>query len=72
MVMFGASTTGTALNFARDFGPRVAAWLLGWGDVAFPGVWWIYLVGPIAGGVCGVGFYEKIMGKWLIQAPETK
>jgi glycerol uptake facilitator protein len=66
LVMFGGSISGTALNFARDFGPRVAAWLLGWGNVAFPGVWWVYLVGPVAGGICGVGFYEKIMSKWLI------
>ena len=67
MVMFGAGFTGTALNFARDFGPRVVAYLLGWGNVAFPGTWWVYLIGPIAGGICGWGFYEKVVSKWLIQ-----
>ena len=72
LVMFGAASTGTALNFARDFGPRLAAWLLGWGKVAFPGQWRVYLVGPIAGGICGVGFYEKVVSRWLIQSTKSE
>jgi glycerol uptake facilitator protein len=47
-----------ALNPARDLGPRVFAWLLGWDRAAFPGVsgyWWVPIVGPLIGGVIGGG-----------------
>ncbi|XNM61733.1 hypothetical protein ACLK1T_10945 [Escherichia coli] len=29
--------TRFAMNPARDFGPKVFAWLVGWGNVAFTG-----------------------------------
>ncbi len=48
---------GYAINPARDFGPRLFAYALGWGRLALPedvgvftGYWWILLVGPLAGG----------------------
>ena len=47
-----------ALNPARDFGPRVFAWLFGWGRAAFPGTggfWWVPIVGPLIGGLIGGG-----------------
>jgi glycerol uptake facilitator protein len=57
---FGANA-GYAINPARDFGPRVFAWLAGWGQVAIPGVhnyFWIPIVGPFVGGVIGVIVYD--------------
>lgn len=40
IAVIGASMgplTGFAMNPARDFGPKVFAWLAGWGNVAFTG-----------------------------------
>lgn len=65
LVAFGASLTGTALNPARDFGPRLFCWLMGWGEAAFPSVWYVYWIGPLLGGAAGVGFYTKFLAKLL-------
>lgn len=53
-----------AINPARDFGPRLFAFVAGWGDSAIPGpdhYWWIPIVGPLIGGVVGAAAYQ-----WLI------
>lgn len=79
LVSFGGSMTGTAINPARDFAPRVVAWLFGWGGVAFPGVWYVYFIGPLLGGVAGGGFYKLVVSKLICSvdpayvepAPET-
>jgi glycerol uptake facilitator protein len=55
---------GWAINPARDFGPRVFAWLTGWDRAALPAehhYWWIPIVGPLIGGVLGGAAY-----RWLI------
>ncbi len=57
---FGANA-GYAINPARDFGPRVLAWLTGWGDVALPGVggyFWVPIIGPLIGGIVGAFVYD--------------
>jgi glycerol uptake facilitator protein len=57
---FGANA-GYAINPARDFGPRVYAWLAGWGRVAIPGIhnyFWVPIVGPFIGGVVGAIVYD--------------
>jgi glycerol uptake facilitator protein len=54
-----------ALNPARDFGPRLFAFLAGWGPQALPSpdnYWWVPIVGPLIGGVAGGGAYQ-----WLIR-----
>jgi len=60
-------------NPARDFGPRLLAWMAGWGQVAFPGngplpgsantlgysnYFWVPIVGPIVGGVIAALVYQ--------------
>jgi glycerol uptake facilitator protein len=67
---------GYAINPARDFGPRIMAWLFGWGKVAFPGTFtsgafhfanyfWVPIVGPLIGGVAGVLLYDFFIGDVL-------
>lgn len=69
---FGANA-GYAINPARDFGPRLFAWLAGWGDVALPGsvdgsfswYFWVPIVGPLIGGVIGIVLYDWFIGDVL-------
>jgi glycerol uptake facilitator protein len=63
-VSFGANA-GYAINPARDFGPRMFAWIAGWGKVAFPGdygnintYFWIPIVGPLIGGALASIVYD--------------
>jgi glycerol uptake facilitator protein len=54
-----------AINPARDFGPRLFAYVAGWGASALPApgdYWWIPIVGPLIGGMIGAGAYQ-----WLIR-----
>lgn len=51
-----APVTQAGWNPTRDFGPRLVAFLLGWGSSAIPGPgggFWIYIVGPLIGGPVG-------------------
>jgi glycerol uptake facilitator protein len=63
---------GYAINPARDFGPRLLAWAMGWGHVALPGsyswfsgYWWIPIAGPLAGGMAGILLYDFFIGQVL-------
>jgi glycerol uptake facilitator protein len=58
---------GYAINPARDLGPRLWAWVSGWGDVAIPGVapdagvgayFWVPIIGPLIGAVIGAFVYD--------------
>jgi glycerol uptake facilitator protein len=64
---FGANA-GYAINPARDFGPRVFAWLAGWGEVAMPGIrsyFWVPIIGPIVGGLIGAIIYDLFIHQVL-------
>lgn len=57
---------GYAINPARDFGPRLFAYIAGWGPNAFPGphgYWWVPIIGPFAGALIAPFVYE-----WFIAA----
>ncbi len=68
---YGANT-GYAINPARDLGPRLFTYLLGWGELALPGnpgetthYWWVPIVGPVVGGLIGILLYDVFIGHFL-------
>lgn len=50
--------SGASINPARSFGPMVADLMLGGPNVA--GVYWVYVVGPVAGAVIAAFFYSWV------------
>ncbi|MBQ9499136.1 MAG: aquaporin family protein [Bacteroidaceae bacterium] len=60
-----APLTQAGFNPARDFGPRIVAWLAGWGSAAFPdsvgGFFWVYILGPIIGGALATYFFTLVL-----------
>eukprot|EP00980_Cylindrotheca_fusiformis_P017379 scaffold5393_cov156-Cylindrotheca_fusiformis.AAC.1 len=60
MIAIIAPLTQAGFNPARDFGPRIVAFLAGWREVAFQG-WWIYVLGPIFGAAIGGAVADKVL-----------
>lgn len=56
-----APLTQAGLNPARDFGPRMVAWIFGWKSAAFPdksgGFFLVYILGPIVGAMLAALFF---------------
>jgi MIP family channel proteins len=67
LIYLFAPITQAGWNPARDLGPRLVAFALGWGDIALPGPragFWIYIVGPLIGGPVG-GLTWDLLARWL-------
>jgi glycerol uptake facilitator protein len=60
-----APLTQAGLNPARDLGPRLVAWIMGWGDAAFPdqvgGFFHVYVLAPLIGGALASQFFVRIL-----------
>lgn len=60
-----APITQAGLNPARDFAPRLAAHILGWGYGAYPdalgGFFFVYILSPLIGAVLAGMFFTKIV-----------
>jgi len=63
--------TQACFNPARDFGPRLFAYLAGWGHIAIPGprggVFNVYILSPILGALLGAAIYEKLLRRCFDQ-----
>lgn len=60
-----APLTQAGLNPARDLGPRLVAWLFGWGSAAFPdqsgGFFFVYILAPTIGGMLASLFFVYLI-----------
>ncbi len=59
-----APLTQAGWNPARDLGPRLVAYLAGWGPIAIPGPsagFWAYILGPLIGAPLGAAIHECIL-----------
>ena len=67
-----APLTQAGLNPARDFGPRLVAYMFGWGEIAIPGprggFFTVYILSPIVGALIGAGVYQFMVRRHLPQA----
>jgi MIP family channel proteins len=62
LISLFAPITQAGWNPARDLGPRLVSYALGWGAIALPGPqagFWIYLVGPLIGAPIGAWLAER-------------
>ncbi|MFC4531148.1 MIP/aquaporin family protein [Sphaerisporangium dianthi] len=67
--MAWGTNAGYAINPARDFGPRLASFLTGygtaWRDQYGNLYFWVPIVAPLIGGVLGAGLYKVLVGRFL-------
>ncbi|MGW7683013.1 MIP/aquaporin family protein [Kribbella sp. NPDC054772] len=68
--MAWGTLAGYAINPARDFGPRLASALTGYGGQAFKDqfgdlYFWVPIVGPIIGALIGALLYDVLVGRYL-------
>lgn len=57
-----------AINPARDFGPRLFCFFMGWGAAALPApdhYWWIPILGPLLGALLGGATYQGLIRPFL-------
>jgi glycerol uptake facilitator protein len=74
-----APLTQAGLNPARDFGPRLFAYLAGWGSIAIPGprggFLTVYILSPIIGAISGAALYQGLVARARFlaeQAPKAE
>jgi glycerol uptake facilitator protein len=75
--MAWGTNAGYAINPARDFGPRLASALTGYGGGAFKDqfgdpYFWVPIVGPIIGALVGALLYDLLVGRYLPVSDEDE
>lgn len=75
LIALFAPITQAGWNPARDLGPRIIAYLAGWGGVAIPGPgggFWVYILGPLVGAPIGALLYDALVGSALPSEVEVE
>lgn len=75
LVQYEAPISMAALNPARDLGPRFFGYLVGYGEIAFPGPrsgFWLPTVSTIVGGIIGGAAYDVLTRKYLLELDEEE
>ncbi|MDR0548353.1 MAG: MIP family channel protein [Deltaproteobacteria bacterium] len=71
-----APITQVGLNPARDFGPRLVAYFLGWGQIAIPGpsggFFTVYILSPCLGAVTGAWLYLAMTQYGLLETKKVE
>jgi glycerol uptake facilitator protein len=74
--MAWGTDAGYAINPARDFGPRLASFITGygtaWRDQYGDLYWWVPVVGPLVGGVIGALVYRVLITPHLPVTPQEQ
>lgn len=69
-----APLTQAGINPARDLGPRMVAWIMGWGNAAFPdrvgGFLHVYVFSPLLGGAAASLFFIRLLEPAMEQASD--
>jgi glycerol uptake facilitator protein len=67
--MAWGANAGYAINPARDFGPRLASFITGYGtawvDQNGTPYWWLPIVAPIIGGLIGGGLFKYLIDRYI-------
>ncbi|MCF0104649.1 MAG: aquaporin, partial [Eggerthellaceae bacterium] len=77
-IAFGGGVSGTAMNFARDLGPRFAELLVGsingWDTSSLFGNWqWLmYIISPTVGALAGGAIYFLVVEKYFKEITEEE
>lgn len=65
LISIFAPLTQACFNPARDFGPRLFAWCVGWGSIAIPGprggFFAVYILAPVVGAIVGAAIYQFLV-----------
>ena len=74
--MAWGADAGYAINPARDFGPRLASYITGygtaWRDQYGNIYFWVPIVGPLIGGVVGAAIYRWLISPFLAGGEEPQ
>ncbi len=75
IIAITAPLTQTGINPARDFGPRLIAYLAGWNAIAIPGpkggFFWVYIAAPLFKGAAAAACFRFVIAPLMSAKSHT-